>query len=339
MKILTVTNMYPRPGKEGWGAFVKSQVESLRAAGIDMDILVVDGFRSKLEYLKAIPKLRRMCRENHYDVVHAHYGLSGLAARCQFRVPLVVSYCGDDLYGHSDANGRATLTSLFWVQLHRLLSLIVDGVIVKSRCLNLRLPRPCGEIIPNGIDVSMFRPMDRAACRRELGLDPDALYVLFPYSPDRPRKNYKLVEAVVERMNRSRSARGQEVRILTAHGLRHALVPLYMNAADVLLLTSFWEGSPNVVKEAMACDMRIVSTDVGDVRELTDGVAGCRICEATVEAATAATEEVLRDPRPPGGREAVAHLTTERVAERVIDVYRRVLRARGHSEAPPAEAT
>ncbi|HSK41972.1 MAG TPA: glycosyltransferase, partial [Arenibaculum sp.] len=316
MKVLAVTNMYPRPGKEGWGAFVKSQVESLRAAGIDMDVLVIDGFRSKLEYLKAIPKLRRMCRGNRYDIVHAHYGLSGLAARCQFKVPLVVSYCGDDLYGHSDADGRAALTSLPWVHLHRLLSLVVDGVIVKSRGLNQRLPRPCGEIIPNGIDMSMFRPMDRAACRRELGLDPDAPYVLFPYAPDRPRKNYKLVEAAVGRMNRGRPPEKQEIRILTAHGLRHDLVPLYMNAADVLLLTSFWEGSPNVVKEAMACNMRVVSTDVGDVRELTAGVAGCRICEATVEAVTAATEEVLRDPRPSGGREAVSHLTAERVAER-----------------------
>lgn len=331
MKVLTVTNMYPRPGREGWGAFVKTQVDSLRRRGVDTDIVVIDGFRDKREYLKAISTVRRLCRENRYDLVHAHYGLSGLVARAQVGTPVVVSYCGDDLYGHAGSNGRAKPTSLFFVQLHRLLSLVVDGAIVKSEGLNDRLPRRSGTIIPNGVDMDAFRPMDRLACRERLGLDAKTIYILFPYAPDRPRKNFSLVRTVAERMNETRTD-GVPVEILTAHGLSHDLIPVYMNAADVLLLASYWEGSPNVVKEALACNMRVVSTDVGDVRGLLDGVDGCAVCDNTVPSALAAVEGVLARPGAPGGRAAVAHLSLDAVADRVIDVYRRVLTNRGRQD-------
>ncbi|MBB3021691.1 glycosyltransferase involved in cell wall biosynthesis [Microvirga lupini] len=324
MRVLAITNMYPSAERPGWGSFVRSQVESLRNAGVDVDVLVIEGYRSKLEYLKAISRMRRMLRECRYDLIHAHYGLSGLVARFQFSIPIIVSFCGDDLYGHSDPKGRARLSSLPFAWIHRQLSRFVDASVVKSKAMNALLPRPNATVISNGVDMEMFRPLEKQACREELSLDPDRTYILFPYAPDRPRKNFSALKEAVDGLRAQSPER--LIEILTIAGEPQHRIPLYMNAADVLVLPSFWEGSPNAVKEAMACNMKVVASDVGDVRERLDGVPGTAICGTDPTSIAAAISTALDDNRDGSRREAVAELDIGRVADQVIAVYSAVLR-------------
>jgi glycosyltransferase involved in cell wall biosynthesis len=317
--------MYPTPRREGWGAFVKSQVESVRSAGVQVDVLVIDGYRSVWNYVRAIFQLRRALASNNYDLVHAHYGLSGLVARCQWRIPLVVSYCGDDVFGHAKGNGRPRLTSMPLAWLQRGLSLFADGVIVKSEAMKRLLPARRVAVITNGVDLELFRPSNRQEARRALGLDEESVYVLFPYDPTRIRKNMRAVEDAVDILNRTRTGDQRPIRILTVHGKPQSELPKYMAAADVLVLASFWEGSPNVIKEALACNMRIVSTGVGDVRERISGVAGTCLCKPTSDSIASAILAVVGKEPNGAARRAVGSLSLSKVAERVIDVYKQVL--------------
>lgn len=321
MRVLIVTNMYPSAERPGWGSFVKSQVDSLVESGIEVDLLVIEGYKSQLRYLTAIFRLWRLCLRRRYDLVHAHYGLSGIVARAQFRYPVLVSFTGDDLYGHPTRRGAATLTSRFWAALHRMLAGYVDGVIVKSRRQALLLNGRTAIVIPNGVCFDRFRPMDRAACRRTLGLDPDREYILFAGAPSQIRKNYPIAEAAVHIL---RASRGRSVELLTLEGRPHEDVPVFMNAADVVVLVSMWEGSPNVIKEAMACNTRIVASDVGDVPEVINGVEGCLICETNPVDLADKIEAVLMTPAKTQGRAAIEHLRIEAIAERIIAEYRRV---------------
>ncbi|KAB7627887.1 glycosyltransferase [Alkalilimnicola sp. S0819] len=324
MKVLMVTNMYPSADRPGYGAFVKSQIDSLARAGVEVDLYYIPGYRRKLSYLSAPFGVLWATLRRRYDLVHAHYGLSALAARLQFRAPVVVSFCGDDLYGHADESGKATRRSLILAWLHRQSARLMQGVIVKSAAMAELLPSTRAEVtvIPNGVDFERFRPLDRAACRRELGLEQDRVYILFPYDPKRPRKNYAGVKAAVEALNR-RS--GLDARVLFADGVPNERMPLYMNAADVLVLASFWEGSPNTVKEALACNTRVVAVRVGDTEQLLDGIGASALCDYEPEDIATKLEQVLCSPQPPDGRARSQHLRMERIAGRVLEVYQRVL--------------
>ncbi|MFA7429216.1 MAG: glycosyltransferase [Rhodospirillaceae bacterium] len=331
LRVLVVTNMYPTPDKPGYGSFVKTQVDSLVAKGVDVEVLSIPGYKSKLHYLLAMGRVFWRTTFGHFDLVHAHYGLSGLAARAQFKVPLVVSFCGDDLYGHADATGKPTRSSLFWVWCHKKLAGMVDGVICKSAAMRRLLPGQPGKVIPNGLDFNHFRPLPRAECRRALGLDQDTVYVLFPYSPDRVRKNFAGAQEAV-RLAAART--GRPVELLITQGEPNQTMPLYMNAADALILASYWEGSPNAVKEAMACNLAVVSVAVGDVPELLADVPGNHVVERTPEALAEGLCRVIEDgPARTEARAAIGRLRLERVADQVLDVYYQVL-MRSQRERP-----
>lgn len=322
MKVLVVTNMYPSPSREGWGAFIKTQVDSLADKDVAIEVIHIEGYKSSLNYLRGIATVIHRCLTNRYDLVHAHYGLSGLVARMQFRYPLIISYCGDDLYGHADENGNPTRSSLVSAWVHKQLARWVDGVIVKSRAMAQLLPIKNAEVIPNGVNFDLFRPLDRYECRKALGLSADKKYIFFPYDPRRPRKNFGAVKEAVELLKH----RIGEVEILTVNKEPNNRIPLYMNAADALVLPSFWEGSPNAVKEALACNTRVVATDVGDVRELLQHLEGCAICTTEPHDIANKLQTVLTGPENKGGRASIEHLRLEKIAERVLEQYRSVLK-------------
>lgn len=323
MRVLHVTNMYPCEADPGFGSFVKAQIDSLQALGVQCDVFFIEGYRSQLNYLKAIPQIINRVKTGQYDLVHAHYGLSGLAAWPQKCVPLVVSYCGDDLYGHANSEGKPTPSSLFWVYWHKLLSKYVDACIVKSAAMGRLLPINSAVVIANGVDFSRFLPMDQAACRQQLKLDPQTRYILFPYNPSRKRKNYAAVSAALPMIQAALSV---PVEILVVKGVPHSQLPVYMNAADAMILASCWEGSPNAVKEAMACNLPVVSTDVGDVPELFAGLDDHFICLPEPDDIAKQLLKVLTHPKRSRAREAMNDLRMERVAQRVVDVYTRVLK-------------
>ena len=321
MRVLMVTLELPREERPGTWAAVARQIDSIRARGIDVDIVEVKG-PSKVKYVQAVPRL--LARVADADVVHAHWGYCGWIARSQMRRPLVVSFMGSDVLGTADHLGRVTLTSRPVVAANRLLARLADGVIVKSQEMADVLRPIRAAVIPNGVDVALFRPIERRRAKLRLSWDPDARHVLFPGSIANPRKGYALARAAVDR---AADELGSNLQLVPLSGISPDDVPLHMNGCDALLMTSHWEGSPNAVKEAMACDLPIVSVQVGDVGDLLSGVRECEIQPRDPRALGGALARVLTDALPSNGRAVLEEkrLDLASAAERIVDVYERVL--------------
>ena len=319
MKVLLATAMYPSPARPTFGTFVKTQLESLQHIGVDVQPYVLDGPSRKAMYATAAAGLRRrLDDERGFDVLHAHYGLVGLVARFQRKVPLVVTFHGDDLLGTVNARGRTTVPSRVIRSAVKRLARHAQGVIVQNAHMADVLGNaPNVHVVPHEVDLDLFRPTEACAARAALGLDPHERYVLFAANPEIAVKRYPLAEAAVEvaRIKHPRTT------LLVVHAETQERLALYMSAADALIFPSFQEGSPNIVKQAMACNLPIVSTDVGDVREVVGGTAGCHVVAANAATLGAALTKVLATRQRTDGRRAVEHLRCDLVAHRVLKVY------------------
>lgn len=300
---------------------VARQIESLRQVGVEIDHLEVDGV-ARLKYLTILPQLRR--RAEGVDLVHAHYGYCGWLARTVRSRPVIVSFMGTDLLGDPYPDGRIRATSRIPVEISRLLARRFSAVIVKSQQMaDLVAPVPA-HVVPNGVDTERFRPIDRVEAREALGWPTDELRVLFPGNPRNARKNHPLAieaVAVAERLL------DRPIGLETLWDVQPDEVPLYMNACEAMVMASHLEGSPNVVKEAMACNLAVVAVRVGDVEQLLDGVSGYAICERTPESMGSALAEALTADGVPDGRGAIDRqgLDLESVANRLTAIYREVL--------------
>lgn len=296
--------------------FFGQQRATLRALGVDETTLTVPGDhsydngatneRSAFDYLKFLPRVVRRSFGG-YDIVHANYGLTAPHALAQVRLPVVLSLWGSDLIGEYGWLARAC-------------SRLADAVVVMSDRMAEELGQPC-HVIPHGVDLDLFEPMPTDDARAELGWDADASHVLFPYPPGRGVKDYPRAERVVERV---RDRTDDEVAFHTVSGEPHERMPLYMNAADVLLLTSRHEGSPNAVKEALACNLPVVATDVGDVPERLDGVSHSRVARSDAELVDGVAAAIRSGERS-NGRGAAEEVSTEKTGARLLSVYEEVL--------------
>lgn len=328
MRVLVATSIYPTSENPALGSFVRTQVEYLKRAGVALDLFLLGGRSRKLMYLEAPFELRRRISRSPVDLIHAHYSYVGIIARTQWKVPVVVSYCGDDLLGTMNEQGKPTFFSRLAVIAGRILSSQADAVIVKSREMASKLKREDVHIIPHEIDFEIFRPVQKDQARALLGLDAHKKYLLFAANPRTPVKRFPLAKAVADQMRQQDSL----VELLAVYQEPQDRLALYMNACDALIFTSYQEGSPNVVKQAMACNLPIVSTGVGDVRELIGSTEGCYICKPEVRAFAECLAAVLRHAQRTEGREKVRHLSGPAVAQRVMEVYEQVLsRRKGHA--------
>jgi glycosyltransferase involved in cell wall biosynthesis len=316
-KILVVTNLWPTEADPGYGSFVKAQMESLRPLGVDYDVLFINGRESRWNYLRGIRHVRKQLREKPYDLIHAHFGLSGWVARWQFRVPLVVSFMGDDVLGRPSRSGRITLAGHLLRISGFILARLVSTVIVKSAQMAAKLRMPSAQIIPNGVNLDLFRPMEQSEARKGLGLDPGKKFVLFPYNPGEARKRFDLIEAAVS------LAREQvpNLELLMARGKPQEQIPLYMNAADVLVLASTFEGSPNALKEALATNLPVITVDVGDAVELIGSTEGCYVVRREAREMADKIVEVCRRGGRTNGRDRIRKLSIEAVAQQIVEVY------------------
>jgi glycosyltransferase involved in cell wall biosynthesis len=297
--------------------------------GIHVDVLEIKGIR-RLKYLQTLPSLMGFART--VDLVHAHYGYCGWLTRLQLSKPVVVSFMGSDLLGIPDTEGNIKQWSKLHVQIDRFLARTVDAVIVKSDEMAKVVAPVEAYILPNGVDLKLFRPMDRKKVRSLLGWPEDQHYILFPGDPDLPRKGFRLAEAVLSRAAKQMIKPPALVKL---KGIASHQVPLYMNACDVMVMTSFIEGSPNVVKEAMACNLPVVAVPVGDVPELLAGVPGYSICSRDVRELSEALLTTLADVQRVDGRTALKRkgLDQESVAHRLVGIYSDVLRQRKNAQA------
>jgi glycosyltransferase involved in cell wall biosynthesis len=330
VRVLMITSGWPRPGRPQTTHFIKRQAEFLTAAGVDVDVLHFRGGGRPWNYALGWLRARRRLLFGRYDLVHAQFGQSGLLA-LPTRLPLVVTYRGSDLLGIVGPGGKHTRSGRFLQWLTRLVARRATAVVVVSDHMKRHLPAGVrATVLPSGLDFSLFQPMSRAVARRELGLSPDRRLVLFAGDPAHPRKRYGLAQQAVERLNRTLPA-----ELMVAWGVPHRDMPRLMSACDALVFTSMQEGSPNVVKEALACDLPVVSVQVGDVAERLQGIAGCELCpDEQPETIAAALERVLARGQRVAGRDAVARLDETAMTTRLIELYQSVLRRSPHDPRP-----
>jgi len=187
-------------------------------------------------------------------------------------------------------------------------------------------------VIPNGVDFELFHPIPRAEARAALGWDQDYCYVLFGNDPKIPVKNFPLAQAAIERLH----SRGVSAKLIVANGLPQAKLVQYINASNALILSSVAEGSPNIVKETMACNVPVVSTDVGDVSQVIGCTKGCRVCPHDPDALATALEQALRHTEPTTGRTDIMHLDRSVIAKQVIAVYEQVINKKAKGEREPS---
>lgn len=289
------------------------QGDSLIAMGYDVHYYQITG-RGFLGYLKNIPKIRKEIKKGKYDIIHAHYSYSAIAASLAGTQRMVVSLMGSD-----------TFSSHLMLMIIRLFCRFRwSRIIVKTEEMAARIKSRKVTVLPNGVNTELFRPIDKGEARKELGL-PDRKIVLFAADPSRPEKNYKLASDAIHRLGR------EDTILLPVCDAPHNLMPYYMNAADVLLLTSFWEGSVNVVKEAMACNLKVVSTDVGDVKKNTEGLDGYYITSFDTDETAGKLNDALANTVNIHGAERVMELGLDSasVNRRLVELYEEVIRFQG----------
>ncbi len=332
MRVLILTNLYPSPERPAWGTFVRSQVESLADEGIVTKVFCIDGSKSRLNYFSAIRQLRRIMCDEKFDLIHAHYGFSGWVALTQSTLPVVISYMGDDLLGTPRADGSLAPLSRVYAWVNRRLAGRFAAVIVKSTEMRAMLERSDVHVIPNGVDMQLFRPGDRYLARESLNLPSGTLSVLFAADPSIPRKRFDLAVRAVEIVAQTRPC-----ELYPVFGRPQGELVTWMNACDALIFPSWIEGSPNAVKEAMACNLPIVASDAGDIPELLTRGEGNHSVHLTTapeslgqnidQQAVAMAEalSVVMDGDRSTSRAAMQDLSLPAVARQLRGIYENVL--------------
>ncbi|WP_082682231.1 glycosyltransferase family 4 protein [Haloferax profundi] len=263
MKVLLITNSR-RP-------FFETQVQAIKSQGIECDVLTVFGAheagdngiqsRTPLDYLRFFGRLYSRL-DDSYDIVHANHGLTAPYAVLQNKAPSVVTLWGSDLMG------RLKPYSNFWAK-------FADEIIVPSKIMSEVLSMD-HHVIPFGVDTDLFRPINKEYARERVGWDVERNIALFPYSKHRDVKNYDLAQQVV-------NCADVDIHLKSISDVPYEEMPLYMNASDVLLVTSKRESGPMVVKEAVACDTPVLSTDVGFSRTVLEPVPNSIVCTSVIE--------------------------------------------------------
>lgn len=312
MRVLVLTNMYPTPAEPSLGCFVKAQVDDLRRLGVDIAVVAFDGRRQKRRYLATAGRVRRALRNGRFDLLHAHYGLSGAVACLQLRTQIVTTFHGSDAC-------VPWQRGVSWIVARRTCPIAVAPVVAS----NLGLHE--ASVIPCAVDLEAFAPVERRAARHALGWPTNELCVLFPASRGDHRKTGNKRLDVFDEMIARLRARGTRVYASSLDGLNRSQVALAMNAADATVLTSMWEGAPVVVKESLACLTPVVSVAVGDVPDVLAGLPGCSIVPRDPEAIAYAVEQALAAGRDQRLRDAMETYGREPIARRLLQVYRSLL--------------
>ncbi len=326
-RVLVVTNAYPDENRPYWGPFVRATVEGLRAEGLEVDVQAVRGYEGKQEYVRGVGRMLRLNASPRYDVVHASYGTMGVIALLQLRMPVVIAYTGSDLLGKPRPSGEIPPLAALEAHAYRQAARLAAATITKSENMARVLPpaaRRRNYVIPSPTDLDRFGQISRAEARERLGWPSDEPTVIFAAHPKRAVKNFPLAEAAVERVRERRP----EVRLRPCIAVPPEEMPTWMAAADVLLLTSRTEGSPNVVREAMAAELPVVSTPVGDVAERLAGLPGCTVGGHDPDSLAAGVEAALAHGRVPEARVAVEPFSPRSVSRRIIAVYETVVAGR-----------
>ena len=304
--------------------FVKAQGESLQAFGIEVEYFSI-AKKGIIGYYQGGLLLKKFLKGKNIDLVHAHYVLSGWSAVIgSGKIPVVLSLMGSDAYGEYISQKKVMLSSRINIALTYMIQPFVKAIICKSKFIeSFVYQKKISQVIPNGVDLNLFNPENQAE-RGILGLSKEKKYILFPGDTRDTRKNFRLAHEAIGLLN------DPEVELLKSYPVNHEEVPFYINAADVLISTSFMEGSSNVIKEAMACNCPIVSTNVGDVEWVIGKTEGCYITSFDPQDVAKKIQMALEFSKEKGktnGRDRIIELGLDdnTIAQRIINVYKEVI--------------
>lgn len=313
LRILALTNTFPTSDKPGDTPQIRDQIDAIKARGVVVNLMYVDIYRGKRGYIEAAWKIFLLSfQRKQYDLIHAYYGYCGLLARLQARYPVIVTFLGSDLLDPKDS------------RIGKVVARIADGIIVQSEEMKQVAKRKDACIIPFGVNLDLFTsyPMDDA--RRELGLALDERLVLFPWNPARPVKRFDLVQEAIRILQQ----RYDRVHLIVVFDQPHETVAKYMSASNVMVLASDHEGSPMAVREAMVCNLPIVSVDVGDVRQIIENTEGCYLCKHEPSDIADKLGLVLERGSRTCGERVVKQVGSSWSADQVVQLYDNVLKSR-----------
>jgi glycosyltransferase involved in cell wall biosynthesis len=287
--------------------FIKTQEDALRLQGCKTDFFQIKG-KGLLGYIKSRKKLLLKIKEFQPDIIHAHYGLSGLLANLQCKIPVVTTYHGSDIN-----NPKVLRFSKISVRLSKF------NIFVSQKNIDIVKPKKSCALIPCGVDTEQFKPLDKIECREKLGLKNNEKLVLFSGGFDKEVKNPALAKSAVALLS--------DVKLLELKGYTREQVCWLMNAVDAVLMTSRTEGSPQFIKEALAVNCPIVSVDVGDVKEVVGNTENGFICFRSEKVIAEALKEIFQTNKRTNGRNRIVELKLDNkdVAEKLINIYNNIL--------------
>ncbi len=328
--MLAVTNMYPTATRPYYGIFVKEFTGALEKLGVEVAVSFTDTSRGRGAYITEVPRLRKTMAKKQHDVIHAHHTYSvwqtKLAQRLsRDKAPVVfTTHEGESLMPEGVRDEKADwLKRIVYLKQPKRWALNAADYVVS---VNEHIPKALGyrkpyDVIPPGVDLELFIPRNKSDCRKRLGIPEDETVVLFPADPNNPFKGFDIVKKSLERLTR-------KTRVITGGDISREDMPIYMNAADVVVQASSVEASPMVAKEAMAVNVPMVSTDAGDVGKIFGSAPGYYICERNPEDLAAKLETALGHKGETRGRDQLQRLglSLEQVAEKYLSIYKEVLR-------------
>ncbi|HEV3321212.1 MAG TPA: glycosyltransferase [Solirubrobacteraceae bacterium] len=321
-RLLMITNVWPYDEQPAYGPYVRDIADELCRQGLISDVLFIRGYRTSFAYVAGAltSLLLPLAYPNKYLLVHSHGGETSLAARFYPDGPVLASYLGTDILG-TQVGGGLRLRAKCWLRslVLRAHAATMSATTTKSHEMETLLisrARPRNSVIPDGVDRQRFHPMDRTQARAELGWPSDQTIVLFAGRAQSPEKRLWLARSAIDIVREQIP----DIQLQIDEVVPPSEMPLHYAAADCLLHTSVSEGSPCVVKEALACDLPVVATPSGDVRDLLAGVDACEVCEAEPNLLAEALIRVLRLGQS-NGRERTEHLSLEATTRRTLECY------------------
>ena len=286
--------------------FVKEQAESLMEQGLSVDFFLIKG-KGLFGYLRNYFLLIKKIKNEKYDLIHAHYGLSGLLATMQLSVPVVITFHGSDVnmkknYIFSRIASKLSTTNIF---------------VHQSLPKKLKIYRNPLNIIPCGFNNNLFFPVPKDEARKILKWEKNKYYIVFSSSFDNKIKNVQLANSAISKIN--------NCNLIELKGYGKEQINLILNASDLLLVTSLSETGPIIVKEALACNCPIISTNVGDVQKLIRNVQNCYISSYNPENIKKRINLVFRNNKRTNGHQVIKNFNLENIAYKIIDVYKHTL--------------
>lgn len=336
MKVLVVTNMYPTEDRPFDGIFVKEQVESLKEIGIAVDVFHIKGKQGRLNYPAAFPKLTKFLASNRYDIIHAHhtycmFPIAFARKLLRLKTPVILTFHEPEFLipkGIRDPEADFLKRFIYSRKIKEMALQMADLVIPVWEGLTKALGYQGQEVtIPCGTDTELFKPMDREECRKRLGLSLDKKIIFFPADVADParwtHKGYDLFQKAMNLLD----SKSKDIMIITGGNIRHENMPYYMNAANAVVQTSRFEASPMAVKECMAVNMPVVSTNAGDTREIFGSTPGYYICERDPKDVAAKIRQALEFEGRTHGRERILSLglSLEQVAREYLKIYQEII--------------